>query len=113
MHSLWVPFRHVALASLLGLAFGAAGQTGRAAALRDELLARGDDAASPTALALVSFGLGDLDETFRWLDRAIALRDPHVIPIRSYPPLAAVRADTRYASVLARLKLDATTPQSR
>jgi TolB-like protein/Tfp pilus assembly protein PilF len=94
------------LVGWLGLACAAAGESERASRLRDELRAQGAEATAPTALALVSCGLRDLDETFRWLNQAVELRDPHVIPIQSYPPLAAVRADSRYGSLLARLRLN-------
>jgi hypothetical protein len=53
----------------------------------------------------VALGLGDRDEAFRWLDRAVEVRDPHVVPLRCYPPLAALRADPRYGSLLAKLRL--------
>jgi hypothetical protein len=32
-------------------------------------------------------------------------RDPHVIPIRCYPVVGAVRADPRYGALLAKLNL--------
>ena len=60
---------------------------------------------APTALALVALGLGDLDDAFRWLERAVEVRDPHVVPLRCYPPFQALRADSRYGSLLERLRL--------
>jgi serine/threonine-protein kinase len=98
------------LVGWLGLACGLAGQRDRARALGDELLARGADQMSPTALALVGFGLGDLDQTFRWLERAVEVRDPHVIPVRCYPPLSGLRADPRYRSLLQALHLTEAIP---
>ena len=94
----------------LGLACGLAGRAEQARGLRAELLERSPAAdVAPTALALVALGLGDLDDAFRWLDRAVDVRDPHVIPLRCYPPLGLLRADSRYGSLLARLRL---TPET-
>jgi TolB-like protein len=90
----------------LGLACGGSGDQARARAIRHELLARSSsDYVTPTALALIALGLGDLDDTFHFLDQAVDLRDPHVIPVRCYPVFGAVRADPRYPSLLARLNL--------
>jgi TolB-like protein/Tfp pilus assembly protein PilF len=90
----------------LGLACGLAGQEASARRLREELVERSPARdVAPTSLALVALGLGDRDEAFRWLDRAVEVRDPHVVPLRCYPPLAALRADPRYGSLLAKLRL--------
>ena len=98
------------LVGWLGLACGLAGRTEQARGLRAELLARSPAAnVAPTALALVALGLGDLDDAFRWLDRAVDVRDPHVIPLRCYPPLGVLRADARYGALLARLRLSPAT----
>lgn len=90
----------------LGLACGLAGRPEPARRLRDELVERTRAAdVAPTALALVALGLGDLDDAFRWLERAVEVRDPHVVPLRCYPPFQALRADSRYGSLLERLRL--------
>jgi tetratricopeptide (TPR) repeat protein len=101
------------LVGWLGLACGLAGRADRARALRDELAARGAADVAPTALALISLGLGDLEETFRWLDQAVEVRDPHVIPVRCYPPLAPLRTDPRFRVLLDRLNLEQTASPSR
>jgi serine/threonine-protein kinase len=98
----------------LGLARAMAGEKGRARALRDELRGRPSaDCIAPMAIALVSCGLGELEEAFRWIEQAVEVRDPHVIPIQSYPVLGPVRADPRYPSLLARLNLTAGAPHFR
>jgi len=64
----------------------------------------------PSALALISLGLGDIDETFRWFDRAIDERDPHVIPVQCYPVLGPIRTDPRYRVLLAKLNMTESAP---
>ena len=89
-----------------GLACGAAGRHEKARALRHELLSQAAGGyVPPTALALISLGLGDIEGMFHWFDLAIAVRDPHVIPLRSYPCLQPFRADPRYHTLLAKLNL--------
>ena len=95
----------------LGLACGAAGRHEQARALRHELLSLAAGGyVPPTALALVSLGLGDVEGMFHWFDLAITVRDPHVIPLRSYPCLQPFRADPRYHTLLAKLNLGDSAP---
>ncbi|MDA4128163.1 MAG: tetratricopeptide repeat protein [Thaumarchaeota archaeon] len=58
------------------------------------------------ALAFVYAGLGDLDESFRWLDFAIEKREIFVGWFRGYPLLENVKRDPRFADVLRRTHLN-------
>jgi serine/threonine-protein kinase len=90
----------------LGLACSAAGRHDRARALLDELLVRSASTyVPPFSIALISLGLGEIDRAFRWMDRAVDVRDPLVIPILSYPFLDPIRADPRYRSLLSKMNL--------
>jgi tetratricopeptide (TPR) repeat protein len=90
----------------LGLACGAAGRHDRARALLDELLALSASTyVPPFSIGVISLGLGEIDSAFRWLDRAVDVRDPLVIPILSYPFLDPVRGDARYRSLLVKMNL--------
>jgi hypothetical protein len=50
--------------------------------------------------------LGDVDETFRWLDIAIEERSPGLIVLRAHPRLDSIRQDPRYQSLVRQLGLE-------
>jgi TolB-like protein len=76
-----------------------------------ELLQRAGEAASsgyvpPSVFMLGHAGLGELDAVLEWLDRAIEVRDPLVMPIKTYPFLDPVRSHPRYKVLLKKMNLD-------
>lgn len=98
--------RHPWLLGWLGLAYGAARLSDQARKLREELLALSESTyVPPFSIGVISLGLGEVDDAFRWMDRAIDVRDPLISPILSYPYLDALRVDPRYQRLLARMNL--------
>ncbi len=61
--------------------------------------------APPSIIASAYLALGDRDEAFRWLDRAIQSRDPELMVLKGEPRWDALRADPRYPDILRRLNL--------
>lgn len=59
----------------------------------------------PTSRAWVHLGLGETDQAFEEMDRAIEERDPIIIPILSYPHLDPLRSDPRFPALLAKMNL--------
>jgi len=59
----------------------------------------------PTSFAWIHMGLGEIDEFFEWMDRAIDERDHFVMPIKTYPFLDPVRDDPRYLGLLRKMNL--------
>ena len=55
-----------------------------------------------------TLGLGELDEAFAWMNRAIDERDPMMTPIRSYPFFDPIRADPRFEALLRKMNLEFT-----
>ena len=92
----------------LGLVLGLSGQSAEARALLEQL---GRNAAQgyvpPTAFAWTYLGLGDVDNAFLWLDRAVDARDQLMMPIKSYPIFDPIRADPRFAALLRKMNLGA------
>ena len=85
------------------------GQTGRCDDAR-ALIDQGTQAAStgyvaPFTVALGYVGLGDWNAAFEWLDRAIEVRDPLIMPIKTYQFLDPVRGDARYLGLLRKMNL--------
>ena len=59
----------------------------------------------PTSFAWTYLGLGDVDNTFTWLDRAVEVRDRMMVAIQSYWFFDPLRDDPRFADLLRRMKL--------
>lgn len=49
--------------------------------------------------------MGEIDEAFSWLDRAIDDRDPMIVPIKTYPILDPIRQDERFRALLGKMHL--------
>jgi len=90
----------------LGLALAESGDAAGARAVLSQLAALPPHIyVPPTSLAWIHLGLGEIDEFFRWMTRAIDARDHMITPIRTYPFLDPVRGDPRYAELLERMHL--------
>jgi hypothetical protein len=50
--------------------------------------------------------LGEIDEAFAWMDRAIDEIDPMMAPIKSYPFLDPIRSDPRFGALLRKMNLE-------
>jgi len=59
----------------------------------------------PTSLAWIHLGLGEIDQFFQWMDRAIDARDHMITPIKSYPFMDRIRDDPRYIDLLRKMNL--------
>lgn len=92
----------------LGMALAKSGNT---AAARDVLAGLHAAATQvyvpPTSFAWTHLGLGEIDETLRWMDRAIEERDAIIVPIKSYPFLDPLRSDLRFTALLRKMNLAA------
>jgi hypothetical protein len=49
--------------------------------------------------------LGDADKAFRWLEAAVASRDPGILWLRDDPLLRGLTGDSRYTALLRTLNL--------
>jgi serine/threonine-protein kinase len=90
----------------LGHTLARSGEMGEARALLEQLSGISRSAyVPPSCFAWIHLGLGDVDDAFQWMDRAIDARDPMMIPIKSYPFLDPLRPDPRYDALLRRMNL--------
>jgi hypothetical protein len=92
----------------LGLALGLGGQTAEARIVLDRLRAIASQRfVLPTSFAWVHLGLGEIDNAFTWMERAVDRNDGWIPALKSYPFLDPLRADPRFAALLRKLNLHA------
>jgi eukaryotic-like serine/threonine-protein kinase len=96
--------------ALLGYAYAKAGRRPNAEALLGELLERRSKGyVSPASIALLTAGLGDTTDTFRWLRRAIEIHDPLLVyNFLNEPLLEPFRRDPRGVAILRAMRLPET-----
>ena len=62
----------------------------------------------PSSIAVIYYGLGDLDQTFAWLEKGCEERDPHLTFLRDDSKWDRIRGDPRFVAILHRVGLDRT-----
>jgi len=92
----------------LGLASGLAGREGDARAVLDALTrASAERYVLPTAFAWTHLGLGEIDATFDWMNRAADEHDRWLSTLPTYPFLDPLRSDPRFDALLQKIHLKA------
>ena len=71
----------------------------------DRLARRSHENEVASALAILHFQTGELDEGFEWLDRALQRHDDFLLTIKTHPWFDPVRSDPRFRSALTRMNL--------
>ncbi len=90
----------------LGYALAASGDRRGAERVAARLAERAAERfVDPFHLALVHLGLGDLDATFEWLDRALGARSRELIYLGADPVFDPLRSDPRFTALTARVGL--------
>lgn len=90
----------------LGMIYGFVGRTADARVVLAQI--ERDASAtyvSPIYRAWVYMGLGETDQAFQWLDRAIDLRDPHILHLPAKPVYDRLRGDPRFDGLLRKMRL--------
>ncbi len=94
-------------ATYLGLGLAESGNTDEARLLLDRLrTAAAQGYVPPSNFAWIHLGLGEIDAAFEWMDKAIDVRDPMMIPIKSYAFLDPLRGDPRFTALLKKMNLE-------
>ena len=94
----------------LAHALGRSGQTSRARAMLNDLMARRTNEDVPEfILVLVYSGLGEIDHAFESMETCYAERDSRLFWLQVVPCFDPLRGDPRYESFVRRLQLPPTT----
>ncbi|MEO8504420.1 MAG: protein kinase [Acidobacteriota bacterium] len=97
--------------SALGRNYVRAGKKEQARAILTEIETRAaKEYISPVQRAKLHFALGDMDEGFRWMNKAIEERDHNLAFLGVDPDFAPLRQDARFKALLQKVALDATPP---
>jgi TolB-like protein/Tfp pilus assembly protein PilF len=95
-----------AMLGWLGMILAVSGRSAEARSLLDRLHERAASAyVPPASVAWVHLGLGEIDHTFEWLDRAVEAHDQLIMPIKSYAILDPIRGDSRFLPLLRKMHL--------
>ncbi len=91
----------------LGLSVGLGGHPAEARAILERLHAIAKQAyVPPTCFAWTHLGLGEIDEAFVWMDRAVDAPDRMMSPIKNYPFFDPLRGDPRFTALLRKMNLE-------
>ena len=91
----------------LGLALSLGGHVLEARAVLDRLRSLAAERyVAPTCFAWIQLGLGNIDDAFLWLERAVDAPDRMIEPIKTWPILDPVRSDPRFAALLRKMNLE-------
>jgi TolB-like protein/Flp pilus assembly protein TadD len=95
-----------AMVGAIGMCLGFLGRQAEARAVLRELDAAARERyVSPVSRAQVYMGLGELEPTFEWLDRAIEERDVHILILPCKPIWDALRPDPRFKVLMQKMCL--------
>jgi TolB-like protein/DNA-binding winged helix-turn-helix (wHTH) protein/Tfp pilus assembly protein PilF len=91
---------------MLGLVYGLAGKKEEANKVLNELLELNQRRyVTPAALVNVYIGLGNNDQAFAWLEKALVERSNFVAYLKVFPLLDPLRSDPRFADLVQRVGL--------
>jgi tetratricopeptide (TPR) repeat protein len=92
--------------SLQAMTLARAGRRAETVALLQRITQRAaSDYISPVSIAYVHTAMGDADQAFENLDRAIQDRDPNLLGLKSNPIFESLRGDPRYRALLKKMQL--------
>lgn len=92
--------------ALLGHAYAVAGKTAEAKQVLNDLQQLQDQRyVSPYTVAAIHAGLGDQEQAFKWLEKAVEERDIWLMNLKVDPVFARLRSQRQFTDILARIRL--------
>ncbi|MBN2318502.1 MAG: hypothetical protein JXR49_05465 [Acidobacteria bacterium] len=93
---------------VLAAAYASSGRHEKIVRLREDLARKSEDAfVRAGVFALLAMIMGDLDQTFKWPDKAYEERDSNLVILNCYPAFRPIRSDLRFQAFLRRMKFPA------
>ncbi len=90
----------------LGSTLAQAGKAAEARAVLEQIHAiAGQQYVPPTSFAWIHLGLGETDDAFTWMERAMDSCDPMMGPMKTYPFLDPLRDDPRFIALMSKSNL--------
>jgi eukaryotic-like serine/threonine-protein kinase len=107
--------RHPTYLADLGHGLAVAGRRTEALSVLDELntISASGRYVAARSVAEIHIGLGDIDEAFTWLGRALEQRNGWLIHMRENPRYDRLRSDPRYLELVARMNFPAARQNAR
>ncbi len=92
--------------ALLGHAYAASGKTAEAKQVLNDLQQLQDQRyVSPYTVAAIYAGLGEQEQSFKWLQKAVEERDIWLMNLKVDPVFAKLRSQRQFTDILARIRL--------
>jgi len=92
--------------ALLGHAYAASGKTAEAKQVLSDLQQLQDQRyVSPYTVAAIYAGLGEQEQAFKWLEKAVEERDIWLMNLKVDPVFARLRSQRQFTDILARIRL--------
>jgi DNA-binding winged helix-turn-helix (wHTH) protein/TolB-like protein/Tfp pilus assembly protein PilF len=92
--------------ALLGHAYAVAGKKAEAQQVLNDLQQLQEQRyVSPYTVAAIYAGLGDNEQAFKWLEKAVETRDIWLMNLKVDPVFAKLRSERRFTDILARIRL--------
>jgi DNA-binding winged helix-turn-helix (wHTH) protein/TolB-like protein/Tfp pilus assembly protein PilF len=92
--------------ALLGHAYAVAGKKAEAQQVLNDLQQlQSQRYVSPYTVAAIYVGLGDQDQAFKWLEKAVEERDIWLMNLKVDPVFAKLRSNRQFTDLLARIRL--------
>jgi hypothetical protein len=92
--------------ALLGHAYAASGKTAEARQVLNDLQQLQDQRyVSPYTVAAIYAGLGEQEQAFKWLQKAVEERDIWLMNLKVDPVFAKLRSQRQFTDILARIRL--------
>jgi len=92
--------------ALLGHAYAVAGKKAEAKQVLNDLQQLQEQRyVSPYTVAAIYAGLGDQEQAFKWLDRAVEERDIWLMNLKVDPVFAKLRSQRKFTDTLASIRL--------
>ena len=100
-------WNHPITLAALGWAYAISGRKPEAREILADLKKRrAREYLRPFLLAKLHAGLGEVDQAFRWLEKAVQERDPSLLNVKTDETIDCLRSDPRYGGILRQMNLE-------